>query len=166
MGHQGHILSPEVSKWERMVLVGRESGTSHWRPSSIIYDFESRLSRRGTVGPWVLLLTTLKAAVFKDSHSQDVEFKWNRHAVCVWDTVAFGERSLLKCLVRAKISHFGGKKNLLSGWNESCGRSVTILAAASWSTFYNITATNKKSSPCSSEHLWNKQVSLSLHRIR
>lgn len=56
----------------------KELGTSDAAPSSAIYSFESQLSRLDTVGPRVLLVITLKAAVFKDilnfPRSQDVGF--------------------------------------------------------------------------------------------
>lgn len=56
----------------------KELGSSDATPSSAIYSVESQFSRLGTVGPPVLLVITLKAAVFKDilnfPRSQDVGF--------------------------------------------------------------------------------------------
>lgn len=56
----------------------KELRSSDATPSSAIYSVESQLSRLGTVGPRVLLVITLKAAVFKDilnfPSSQDVGF--------------------------------------------------------------------------------------------
>lgn len=87
----------------------------------------------------------------------------------VRDAAAFGEHHLLKCLVRAKISPFGGKKNPLSGWNQSCRRSLAILEAASWSSFYSITVINKKLSPYLSVYLFLNEIytcsPFFLHRI-
>lgn len=75
----------------------------------------------------------------------------------VRDAAAFGEHHLLKCLVRAKISPFGGK-NPLSGWNQSCRRSLAILEAASWSSFYSITVINKELSPYLSVYLFLTEI--------
>ena len=56
----------------------KELGSSDATPSITIYSFEPQLSRFDTVGPRVLLVITLKAAVFKDilnfPGSQDVGF--------------------------------------------------------------------------------------------
>lgn len=56
----------------------KEIGSSDSTPYSAMYNFESQLCRLGTVRQWVLLVITLKAAVFKDilnfPCSQDVGF--------------------------------------------------------------------------------------------
>lgn len=53
------------------------------------------------------------------------------------------------------------EKNPLSGWNQSCRRSLAILVAASWSSFCNITVINKKLSPCLSVYLFLTEISRS-----
>lgn len=56
----------------------KELASSDATLSSAVYSFEPQISCLGTVGPWVLLLITLNAAVFKVihnfPHSQDMRF--------------------------------------------------------------------------------------------